>query len=240
MVSSTNSSNDKDAAAAAMTFKEQMATLQERSLATMDLGPPAWLTRPYCLEGPLSADEVRLCEVEVKGGWCEILPDAYEETTNSSPRPLHPSLSTQQQLHRFFHDGFLIKSNLFAPSELQPIMDDIEQQVDSLASILLSAGLITDPAPSLGFYQRMAALEKQFPGASVLLHKTPALPPSFQSLWTDPRLVDIAQQLLGGSSVDVAGHPVWNLRVKVPQTDSSVVPWHQDAAYLDPESAHTL
>lgn len=52
-----SSSSNKDAAAAAA-FKEQMETLQERSAATMDLGPPAWLTRPYCLEGPLSVDEV--------------------------------------------------------------------------------------------------------------------------------------------------------------------------------------
>lgn len=61
----------------------------------------------------------------------------------------------------------------------------------------------------------MHALEQQFKGASVLLHKTPGLPPSFRSLWSDPRLVDMAQQLLGGKGVDVAGHPVWNLRVKV-------------------------
>ncbi|GAB5034938.1 phytanoyl dioxygenase domain-containing protein 1 homolog [Nannochloropsis oceanica] len=192
-------SSRSDAASAAA-FKEQMASLQKRSAATLKLGPPAWLTHPHCTEGPLNADE----------------------------------------LHSFFHDGFLIKHGLFAPAELRPVMNDIEKQVDSLASTLLSAGLITDSAPSLGFYQRMAALEKQFPGASVLLHKTPALPPSFQSLWTDNRLLDIAQQLLGGRDIDVAGHPVWNLRVKVPQTDSSVVPWHQDAAYLDPESAHTL
>ena len=121
---------------------------------------------------------------------------------------------------------------------------------------------------------RMHALERQFKGASVLLHKTPGLPPSFQRLWTDARLLDAAQQLLGGKHVDVAGHPgessvlvnqhgsvcvlcgrkkmarpahghgrgnqsqhqqintntnttVWNLRVKVPQADSAVVPWHQ-------------
>lgn len=41
-----------------MDFKTQMATLQERSDATMELGPPQWLTRPHCLEGPLSPDEV--------------------------------------------------------------------------------------------------------------------------------------------------------------------------------------
>ena len=76
---------------------------------------------------------------------------------------------------------------------------------------------ITHTHTDLGFYKRMAALEKQFKGASVLLHKTPDLPPSFRDLWSDKRLLDIAQQLLGGEKVDVAGHPVWNLRVKVPQ-----------------------
>jgi len=55
MVSSSSSNKDFAAAAA---FKEQMETIQERSLGTMDLGPPAWLTRPHCLEGPLSVDEV--------------------------------------------------------------------------------------------------------------------------------------------------------------------------------------
>ena len=58
-------------------------------------------------------------------------------------------------------------------------------------------------------------IEKQFPGANVLLHKQGLLPPAFQTLWSDPRLVDIAQQLLGGPTVDVAGHPVWNLRVRI-------------------------
>ena len=54
---------------------------------------------------------------------------------------------------------------------------------------------------------RMASIEKQYPGASVLLHKKGELPPSFQQLWQDPRLLDMAQQLLGGPEIDVAGHP---------------------------------
>lgn len=41
-----------------MDFKTQMATLQARSDASMELGPPDWLTRPRCLEGPLSEEEV--------------------------------------------------------------------------------------------------------------------------------------------------------------------------------------
>ena len=42
-----------------MDFKTQMATLRERSDKAMELGPPAWLTRPPWLEGPLSEAEVR-------------------------------------------------------------------------------------------------------------------------------------------------------------------------------------
>ncbi|CAF4738969.1 unnamed protein product, partial [Rotaria magnacalcarata] len=36
-----------------------------------------------------------------------------------------------------------------------------------------------------------------------------------------------AQQLLGR---DIAGHPVWNLRTKVPNQEQATVPWHQDTA----------
>lgn len=73
----------------------------------------------------------------------------------------------------------------------------------------------------------MHRLEQQSAGANVCLHKHGVLPPSVQRLWSDKRLVDIAQQLLGGPQVDVAGHPVWNLRVKVPGAEAAVVPWHQ-------------
>ena len=55
-------------------------------------------------------------------------------------------------------------------------------------------------------------------------------------------LMDVAQQLLG-TDVDIAGHPVWNLRCKTPERLSNgqaTVPWHQDNAYLDEESWATL
>lgn len=41
-----------------MDFNTQMATLRERSDVAMELGPPDWLTRPHCLEGPLTEAEV--------------------------------------------------------------------------------------------------------------------------------------------------------------------------------------
>ena len=39
---------------------------------------------------------------------------------------------------------------------------------------------------------------------------------------------------------DIAGHPVWNIRSKTPQTVRMTVPWHQDTAYLNEGAEKTL
>lgn len=67
----------------------------------------------------------------------------------------------------------------------------------------------------------------EFPGAAVLIHKRGVLPAEISSLWSCNTLLSIAKQLLGP---DIAGHPVWNLRSKVPSNEQATVPWHQDTA----------
>ena len=46
----------------------------------------------------------------------------------------------------------------------------------------------------------------------MLLHKQGILPKAFQDLWSDERLLNVAEQIVGP---EIAGHPVWNLRTKV-------------------------
>ena len=61
--------------------------------------------------------------------------------------------------------------------------------------------------------------------------KNAVLPEGVQNVWAHPALIGLAQQLLG--DVDIAGHPVWNLRCKTPERLShgqATVPWHQDNA----------
>ena len=43
-------------------------------------------------------------------------------------------------------------------------------------------------------------------------------------LWSCEKFINLAEQILGP---DVAGHPVWNLRVKTPNNEATTVPWHQ-------------
>ena len=47
---------------------------------------------------------------------------------------------------------------------------------------------------------------------------------SFQRLWTNDRLLNLMEQILGP---EVAGHPVWNLRTKTPRSEAVNIPWHQ-------------
>ena len=55
-------------------------------------------------------------------------------------------------------------------------------------------------------------------------------------LWTNERLLNMVEQIIGP---DVAGHPVWNLRVKPPvkppKDDPMTVPWHQGKQPVKPQ-----
>jgi len=77
---------------------------------------------------------------------------------------------------------------------------------------LIYQNKIQDLHENDSFYQRLTAIDAQYPGTAVLLHKRGILPPEIASLWSSETLISIAKQLLGP---DIAGHPVWNLRTKV-------------------------
>ncbi len=39
---------------------------------------------------------------------------------------------------------------------------------------------------------------------------------------------------------DIAGHPVWNLRIKLPRNEPEEVPWHQDNGYFEDDALGTM
>ena len=69
--------------------------------------------------------------------------------------------------------------------------------VDILADKLYKGGKIQDKCEEAGFYERLTLLEKQFKGAAVLLHKMGYLPTGFQNLWSNERLLNVVEQLIG-------------------------------------------
>lgn len=136
---------------------------------------------------------------------------------------------TPQQIEQYRSDGFLIVDNFFSDRELQPVIDEIEGLVDRVAAKLYDAGKIADRHENEGFLTRLTALEKDSPGASVLVHIAGILGPNLASLWASDKLLDVVEQIIGP---EIAGHPVWNIRSKTPVNPLATVPWHQDTAYL--------
>ena len=68
-------------------------------------------------------------------------------------------------------DGFLFIRSFFTQEELQPVIDGINVKVDRLAQQLVAAGQIVDAHMDKGFTRRLAAIEKDWPGAAVLIHQ---------------------------------------------------------------------
>ncbi len=42
------------------------------------------------------------------------------------------------------------------------------------------------------------------------------------------------------SGPDIAGNPIWNLRIKLPRNEAEEIPWHQDNAYFEENAMGTM
>lgn len=104
--------------------------------------------------------------------------------------------------------------------------------IDNLAIRLHRAGKIKDLYKGLDWTSRLLRMRKDFPDAPVILIKGGVLPVSLQKMFTEPKMLDIANQL--GVGPDVALNAAWNLRGKMPSHEETVVPWHQDNSYWEP------
>ncbi|XP_005105561.1 uncharacterized protein LOC101849867 isoform X2 [Aplysia californica] len=165
-------------------------------------------------------------------------PDVFNiNAMPEQPKELKPGQFSEEKVRQYFEKGYLIVPEFFKKEELDACRKDIEKLVEDLAQWLYKAGKIKDLHKDKSLFQRLTHLEKEFPGTNVILHKQGKLAQSFQALWSNERLLNVVEQLIGP---EIMGHPVWNLRTKTPQNEATTVPWHQDSAYLDNESYSVL
>lgn len=102
--------------------------------------------------------------------------------------PFTPGPLTAEEFAQYWEQGFLIKQGLTDSQLLRNARDAIDAEVDVVAEALYKAGKISDPCCEEGFETRLACVEKQFPSASVLLHKRGILPQAFSDLWASADL----------------------------------------------------
>jgi hypothetical protein len=173
--------------------------------------------------------------------WPGMSDKAYPEVFNTiPPQPAvrKPGQLSNEEMKQFFDKGYVLVEDFFTREELDPCKDAINVLVDALAQKLYNGGKITNLYKDYGLYKRLTMLEKDFPGANVILTKLGRLPQAFRDVWSNERLLNVAEQILGTS--DIIGNPVWNLRTKTPKNEQTTVPWHQDSGYLDNDSYNVL
>lgn len=120
----------------------------------------------------------------------------------------------------------------YSKAALDAVRVDVESMIDNLAIRLHRAGKIKDLYKGLDWTSRLLRMRQDFPDAPVILIKGGVLPVSLQTMFTEPKMLDIANQL--GVGPDIALNAAWNLRGKMPSHEETVVPWHQDNSYWEP------
>ena len=130
----------------------------------------------------------------------------------------------------FEREGYLVLPQLLTDEDMRPIVRALERKVDEIAGRLVQKRLIPHALTEATFRYRLARLFEHLDEADFLSFgrswRDPE--PEYFEFMSNPKLVDIAESLVGP---DIFVNPVYNVRPKVPRVSSGAVPWHQDKSY---------
>ena len=144
---------------------------------------------------------------------------------------------TNSQIHNFNENGYLLVEDALAPSDLNPIIAEFEAIVDKGASQLYAEGEIDSEFKTEGFDTRLAKITAQSPVVFQKLFSGAHTGPALFDLLINSKLLDIAESLVGP---EIMCHPAYRVRPKLPEHDRTLVPWHQDAGYMEPKCDSVL
>lgn len=153
-------------------------------------------------------------------------------------------------------DGYLVVEDLFDPAiDFAPLYPEWQSILDDLVDRLVAEGALTNRYAELPFDQRLIAINAASGATDPqpfdislpqkhIRHDTPLhLSTSIFSLLTHPRLLDVAEELLGS---ELVSNPIQHVRMKLPARTlrgaaaesylAAKVPWHQDWGVLLPEA----
>ena len=147
---------------------------------------------------------------------------------------------TPQQKQQFHNDGFLFARNVLPNESLQPLIDELTQKVDVGVQAAIKHGILdpSDTYEDAPFETRLGMVSSACSDPNWIwsnyFRDQKIRTAGMFTLRTAPALLDVVESLIGG---EILAHPQFNFRAKLPNQDITVIPWHQDLAYLIPEEA---
>lgn len=136
---------------------------------------------------------------------------------------------THQEIQFFNHEGYWVVENLFTDNDLQPVIDEISEEVDRRARELVGTGELSRPFDECDFETRLARISAETHKVANSIWHGKLSGPEFFHLICNPKLLDIAEQLCGP---ELIASSTYRLRPKVPGHIEGPVPWHQDSGYF--------
>ena len=144
---------------------------------------------------------------------------------------------TDSQIQNFNENGYLLVEDALSPDDLNPLIAEFEEIVDTGASQLYAEGELDSEFKTEGFDTRLAKITEQSPVVFQKVFSGAHTGPSLFDLLINPKLLDIAESLVGP---EIMCHPAYRVRPKLPEHDRTLVPWHQDAGYMEPKCDSVL
>ena len=143
----------------------------------------------------------------------------------------------QAHVEGYRSDGYLLLPGMFGEADLEPVRLAIEDEVDRLADRFYREGKVSSRFADQPFNRRLVLLCESA-GEEVriweLRTRASVIPELYQFV-RHPRMLDLMTALLGS---EVAWTGSFAVRVKLPETEETRFPWHQDTQYYGNPTRH--
>lgn len=130
-------------------------------------------------------------------------------------------------------DGYQLIEGAISQADLQPLRNDINEQITLHARELVNQGKATDLYLNLPFGKRLVALHQEAP-LTKRSWPTTAFNPSLYPLINHPAIIDAVEAHVGPDITFVD----YLVRPKMPRSESTAFPLHQDSQYYGKASQH--
>lgn len=150
-----------------------------------------------------------------------------------------------EQIAFYKDQGYLLVEDVIPVEDLQLLISELNETVDQNARNAQARGELSDLFEEEPFERRLARIVESVADPSDTSFSDTLFEGLHGKLKTEgmfavqahPAILDIVESLIGP---EILAHPQFNIRPKLPNQDTSVVPWHQDLGYLQPDASETF
>lgn len=144
---------------------------------------------------------------------------------------------SREQIDTFHREGYLVVEDFFTDADLQPVIDELEAEIDRRTAELVAAGELSHSYAEDGFETRLSRITAETEKLYWSICSGQLAGPGLFALLTHPRLLDLVEDLLGP---EIIASSAYRVRPKIPGFPHGVVPWHQDSGYFEPYCDRSL